>query len=514
MLFSRWLCFCFFAFVTGLQAQDIPAPGVVAVKMDGSGASPVLVVDVQVATGCYFYADHYRVEGLAGGVLKEMARPQSEVIYDQFSEQDKAVYRHSFRDSYAVSGFTGGWLKVAVYLQGCNDSTCFLPQEATWLVSPTGSHEIASSLTASEVSDQAEWRALAGKFTEVRRASGYMGATEFSSFLRGEELAVDGGGGMWLGLEKASGVLAVGLILLGGLLLNLTPCVLPMIPVNLAIIGAGAGTTWRRGFALGGLYGLAMALTYGVLGLVVVLTGATFGAWQSSPWFNLAIAVIFVVLALALFDLILIDFARFNFAVSPRRGLLFVLFMGTTAALLAGACVAPVVISVLLWSSTLYNSGATIGLLLPFILGVGMGLPWPLLGAGLALLPKPGRWMVGIKYGFGVIILILAGYYGFLAYHAWQSEDSQRVNARFAKDLGAALAAGKPVLLDFWAESCKSCLVMEKMVMTQPNVQQALSGFYVVKYSAERAQDPAVKAVLDYYQVLGLPTFVVLKNRP
>ena len=87
-------------------------------------------------------------------------------------------------------------------------------------------------------------------------------------------------------------------MLLGGLALNLTPCVLPMIPINLAIIGAGAQAGSRqRGFLLGvGLRRARWRVVYGVLGLVVILTAGTFGTINASPWFNLGIAVLFVVL--------------------------------------------------------------------------------------------------------------------------------------------------------------------------------------------------------------------------
>ena len=77
--------------------------------------------------------------------------------------------------------------------------------------------------------------------------------------------------------------------------------------------------------------------------------------------------------------------------------------MGAVAALLAGACVAPVVIQVVLFSSNLYATGTTIALALPFFLGVGMAIPWPIAGAGLAALPKPGVWMVRVKQAFGVV---------------------------------------------------------------------------------------------------------------
>src|SRR4030095_4430190 len=100
---------------------------------------------------------------------------------------------------------------------------------------------------------------------------------------------------------------------IGGLALNLTPCVLPMIPINLAIIGAGAQASSRgRGFWLGLAYGGAMAVVYGVLGLIVILTAGTFGTINSSAWFNLGIAVLFVVLGLAMFDVLLIDFSQYS----------------------------------------------------------------------------------------------------------------------------------------------------------------------------------------------------------
>src|SRR5205085_3434110 len=125
-----------------------------------------------------------------------------------------------------------------------------------------------------------------------------------------------------------------------------TPCVLPMIPINLAIIGAGAQAGSRsRGFMLGLAYGVAMALVYGILGLVVILTAGTFGTINSSPWFNAGIAILFVVLALAMFDLLVIDFSKYSSQVKigePGRGTFLVAFsMGAVAALLAGACVAP-----------------------------------------------------------------------------------------------------------------------------------------------------------------------------
>src|SRR5439155_5241900 len=162
-----------------------------------------------------------------------------------------------------------------------------------------------------------------------------------------------------------------------------------------------------------------MALVYGLLGLIVILTAGTFGTINSSPWFNVGIAALFVVLGLAMFDVIVIDFSSYGSRFTPgRRSGTFIMafMMGAVAALLAGACVAPVVIQVVLFSSNLYATGTTLALALPFCLGAGMAIPWPIAGAGLASLPKPGMWMVRVKQAFGVFILATAAYYAYESY--------------------------------------------------------------------------------------------------
>src|SRR5687767_7060709 len=146
-------------------------------------------------------------------------------------------------------------------------------------------------------------------FTIVGSKVGYVDSAAFIRFLSDAQAGVQE-----RGLFEGRGPLAILLLVfVGGLALNLTPCVLPMIPINLAIIGAGAQAGSRkRGFLLGGVYGAAMALVYGALGLIVILTAGTFGTINASPWFNLAIAVVFAALALAMFDVVTIDFSRFS----------------------------------------------------------------------------------------------------------------------------------------------------------------------------------------------------------
>jgi len=357
---------------------------------------------------------------------------------------------------------------------------------------------------------------------------GYLNTAEFLQFIRDAEANVRAKGAF----EDRGPLAILVLVFVGGLALNLTPCVLPMIPINLAIIGAGTTAGRKsRGLLLGAVYGGAMALVYGVLGLVVILTAGTFGGINASPWFNAGIAVLFVVLGLAMFDIGVIDLSRLSsgirFNSSDRGTLLLAFSMGAVAALLAGACVAPVVIQVVFFASNLYAGGNASALALPFVLGIGMAVPWPLAGAGIAALPKPGAWMNRVKYVFGAFILATAAYYGYEAYglfaNRWVDPASVRAsvdaqlkngwNASLADGLTIARRDGTPVLIDMWATWCKNCLTMDRTTLADPAVQQALSGYTKIKFQAEDLDASPAKDLAARFDVVGLPTYIILKPK-
>ncbi|NNM27250.1 MAG: DUF255 domain-containing protein [Phycisphaerales bacterium] len=364
-------------------------------------------------------------------------------------------------------------------------------------------------------------------FTVLATAGGYIGRDDFLEFVEGAET-----GTVARNMLEGKGTLAIVLLVtLGGIALNLTPCVLPLIPINLGIIGAGAWATSRaRGFVLGGTYGLAMASVYGMLGLIVILTAGTFGAINSTIWFNVGIAVLFVVLALAMFDLINIDFSKyqgkFDLSQARKKGTVALAFgMGAITALLAGACVAPVVIQVIVYAGDQYTKGETLALGLPFFLGLGMALPWPFAGAGLSFLPKPGAWMVRVKQVMGLLILAFAAYYGYLA---WQIYDNTRVDrdlvasaarAQLAEGwtdsicegLATAKAENKLVLVDMWATWCKNCLAMDKTTFQDELVVARLDDYVKVKFQAEDLGVPPARDLIAHFEGIGLPTYAILR---
>jgi thioredoxin:protein disulfide reductase len=553
------------------QLRRIPAEITPLVESDGvrPGTTVRAALKVTLPEGFHVQSNKPRdasliateltVEGPSGIQVEELVFPIAVDFPQEGLDQPLLVFDREFTIGVRLSlpaNLPPGEIVVPARLryQACDEKMCYAPSNAqtswTLKVVPAGTAVAAlngnvldtiafgtgekpaqaaaaptAAPTASDPGGPDAGIAQLDKFTLVSSTGGYLGTGDFLTFIKNAETGV-----VEKGLFEGQGPLAIILIVfLGGLALNLTPCVLPMIPINLAIIGAGAQAGSRkRGFLLGLTYGGAMAFVYGVLGVIVVLTASTFGTINASPWFNLGIAVLFVALSLAMFDVFEIDFSKFsgNIGSGAGRGTFLLAFtMGTVAALLAGACVAPVVIQVVLFASNLYATGTTIALLLPFFLGIGMAVPWPIAGAGLASLPKPGPWMVRVKQGFGVLILGTAVYYGYLAYELFSSRwvDATEVassveeklkegwHSSLAEGLAVAEREGKPVLVDLWATWCKNCLTMDKTTLVDPSVKQALDGYVKVKFQAEQPDEAPAAEVMKRFKAVGLPAYVILR---
>jgi thiol:disulfide interchange protein DsbD len=213
---------------------------------------------------------------------------------------------------------------------------------------------------------------------------------------------------------QASPALAFVAVFAAGILVSFTPCVYPVIPLTLGVIGAkSAGSRWR-GFTLSLLYVLGMAVTYAVLGAFASLTGRLFGTIGSSPVTYFIVGTVCVVLALAMFGVVRIP--QFSFAgqdsAGRKEGLFGVFTVGLIAGLIVGPCTAPVLAAVLLYVGTQQN--VLYGASLLFVFGYGVGFLLILLGTFtglLASMPRSGKWLASIEKLFGAALILAAAYY-------------------------------------------------------------------------------------------------------
>lgn len=354
----------------------------------------------------------------------------------------------------------------------------------------------------------------------------------------------------------------------GGLALNLTPCVYPMIPVTLAFFSGQAKGRAGRTACLGAIYVVGISITYAVLGVVASQTGALLGSWLQHPAVIIGIILLIAALALSLFGFYDLRppawfVQRFGRASS---GLVGALVMGLTVGLIASPCIGPFVLGMLLFVSELANPW--FGFALLFIMGVGMGLPYILLGLfadRLAHLPKAGAWLVWSKKVLGVILLGLILYFvrlllppfwvrwlvvGWLlaggVYLGWVERSRLRrlgtwgrrlVGAAFlvvavamvprqasgpgtaggrmawqpysAVRLEQAQRDGRPAVVDVFADWCLPCMELDHTTFRDPEVVDRLSAVVTLRVDATGEVSPEGQALLDAHHIYGVPTVLL-----
>ena len=515
-LFS--VLFCLFVFAAGLFAAPVDES---SWKLAAQGDN--LAISLTLPDNAHAY------EASTGPVLPDGVAPVSAPVPKQ--EKDAVTGE---LDSFYVGPGVITWIlpkaaatngKLKVKWQVCVGEMCYMPGSAELAVPGAASSTAETKSSAeTEVKNEDKTEETAVEllpFELVRSADGYLPAEKFLGFLTGDESKYSA-----FTFAGKGFLMMLLLAILGGIALNLTPCVLPLLPVNLAMIGAGQASgngkltrVWH-----GMAYGAGIMITYGLLGVLSVLMGTTFGGIDSSWIFNAAVAVIFVVLALAMFDLFVIDFSRFGASVRMPESAHFggIFLMGALSAVLAGACVAPVLAAALVQAAKMVAHGDYYGLALPFALGFGMALPWPVAAAGIGLFPKPGRWMMRVKQLLGVFILGLAAYYGWTAWTLFadgraeaagiaSAQESAGATAEINAALKESASTGRPVLLDFTAAWCKNCKAMELSTFQDPEVKAAMDGMIFLKVHADKPSAPETAALMKAFDVPGLPAYRIIR---
>jgi cytochrome c-type biogenesis protein len=220
---------------------------------------------------------------------------------------------------------------------------------------------------------------------------------------------------------------ALGALFLAGVATSLTPCIYPMIPITVGVIGGVSGGAEarprRRVIGLTLTYAAGLALLYAFLGLAAGLSGTLFGTVSSSWWARLLIGNLLLLFALAMLDVIPVGApARLLAWAGGLRGGSYpaVFVMGATSGLVAAPCGAPAFAAVLTWVAA--TRSGTLGFAYLFVFSLGMTAILVVAGlfsGTLTALPRSGRWMAWIKKGAGVVLLLMAEYYFVQAGQVW-----------------------------------------------------------------------------------------------
>ncbi len=218
------------------------------------------------------------------------------------------------------------------------------------------------------------------------------------------------------GQLEAGSIAALAVVFVAGLLTSFTPCVYPMIPVTVTFIGGAAAGSRRRAVSLSMIYVLGMALIYASLGMVTAMLGKTFGRFTYNPWIYGGVGALIVFFGITMLDIVTIPAPRFFTGVQSagvrRGGHVGALLMGLAAGFIAAPCTAPVLGLLLVYVSRSRNVlwGGT--LLLVFALGLGSLLMLLGIFSGMfASLPRAGAWMNWIKRTFGVLMIVVGGWF-------------------------------------------------------------------------------------------------------
>ncbi|MCC6483525.1 MAG: thioredoxin family protein [Armatimonadetes bacterium] len=425
-------------------------------------------------------------------------------------------------------------LQMRVSYQGCTDEQCYPPDEATSKV------QLVVGPETSAASTEALFRE-----PEATVAPDLQLASQSNPFA---------------GVVRDRGwVILFALVFGAGLLLSLTPCVFPLIPVTLGYFQGQASDSRARLIALAITYVAGLCTTYSILGFAAATSGALFGSWLSNPWVLGTFAVIIAAMGLSMLGLYELKPPAFLASKSgAKAGYGGAFVMGLLFGVVAAPCTGPATIALLTFVGQLARP--MVGLLLFFVLALGITTPLLALAIFSGSLPRSGAWMEWVKHFMGVLMLGAAVYFlrtvtglttasymmgalaigaglwlAFVEHSGWKpvSLAVVRVGAGTVLVLfgiaqvlpkGAGIewepyaeariqqAAEKsqPVIIDFGATWCAACEELKEGAFRDPKVVALSRDFVRLSFDATDSRSERVKEVQKRFGVRGLPTVIFL----
>jgi thiol:disulfide interchange protein DsbD len=475
--------------------------------------------------------------------------PRAERIAVAGVKEPAAVYGGELilRTSLDVQASATGSLEIGgeLYFQACDDVQCLIPATVNFSASlPVTSDPGTSTLINAEL-------------FEIKSVSSNEVKTEVS-----EDDDISGL------VDEYGIILTFAIIFFGGLALNLTPCVYPLIPITISFFGgtdAGKGRTFWMALA----YVLGIAVTYSLLGVAAALGGGLFGALLTNPWVLIGIAALLVGLSLSMFGVyeFRLPTGLMTAASQSKAGIFGSFFMGLTLGIVAAPCVGPFVIGLLAYVAA--QQDPILGFTMFFTLAMGLGLPYLFLAmysSKISSLPRSGSWMIGVRVIFGFVLIAMAiyflmpllGAYGgpimavFLlgaGVYIIMFDKSGEGNVAFKRvqqivailliiigtwmgipeqqsttggiewqhpvsesEFNTLLASDQPIMIDVYADWCIPCKEMDKFTFPNAQVVALSKQFTAIKIDLTRQSGEFEKGFLERFSIKGVPSYIFLKN--
>lgn len=377
------------------------------------------------------------------------------------------------------------------------------------------------------------------------------------------------------GQKGISTVVGTGLILtligvfFGGIALNLTPCVYPLIPITASYFGGRSESGKRQGYLVfhGALYIFGLSLMNSALGVTAALTGKLMGSILQHPAVLIFVSSVLLLMALNFFGFWELRLPSFlsSFVSKSRTGYAQSFFMGLTLGIVAAPCIGPFVIGLL--TMVAQKGDLLFGFLIFFTLSIGLGLPLftlSVFAGNLNKLPRSGEWLLWIRYVFGWIMLAMAVYF-LKPLFPWRETETvilsfialaSGIHLGFLNKIGKNLrtfllikrfvgavaiglsiflissillqgpgvswqkyssgvflnakASGKPIIIDFYADWCTPCRQLERKTFHDKNVVKESEKFTMIKVDLTKKTDSDVTELLQRYNIQGVPTVIFL----
>ena len=436
-------------------------------------------------------------------------------------------------------------IPIRVTYQACNDATCMAPNDIdTTLILEV----VDNSTPISEVNGEI--------FSEIN-----------ISYSKTESIETKDEGGIAATLESSGLLVSLIFVFLGGLALNLTPCVYPLIPITIGYFGGQSEGKTSKLFILGIFYVLGMALTYSVVGVITSLSGAIFGALLQNPVVIIIVAAIFVLLALSMFGLYEIKMPDSMVAKAggARTGAFGAFFMGLTMGIVAAPCIGPFVLGLVTYVAA--KGDVFYGFIMFFFLAIGLGTPYLFLAifsGRIKSLPRAGFWMEGVRNIFGFILIAMAIYFldpllpeilstyllpmfmigsavyllfidklahdvkGYRIFKSifsivmivlatwmlWPVENNSPNWEKYSDEkYKASLNNDDKIIIDFYADWCIPCKELDALTFSNPEVIKSLSGFSSLKVDMTKTMSDKTALIREKFRIIGMPTILLIDSK-